>query len=320
MTYERVNGHQNMNQAKDRRPSASEVRREYPGADYATSQLVTKLRSRGSANAPHHRAPSSDLMKDAYKTVPQKPTRQQTANVREIGPVLNDKYSPYSDVNVTAAKNVQAHAAGTSVRTKQPQVRTAAGASRPVQAQTRQPQTRSAQPQTRPTASRPQQRPAASVAAVERKAPAAVKTRRPAAGAQLAESGPREVALKTVPFPKLVFMILMFAIIIFLMIQSVVQNFEYQREITALQAELDSLNSRAESLRLDLEERDDLAEIERRAEEIGMIKSNSIEEKYISLEHSDIIENFGTEEDDYGSFTTMLSAVSRRLSKFFDGQ
>ncbi len=303
MTYERVNGHQNMNQAKARRPVASEVRREYPGADYATTQLVTKLRSRGSANAPHHRAPSSDLMQDAYKTVPTRPT----ANVREVAPTLNDKYSPYSDVNVSAAR-------------RQPQAR-------PVQ------QTQVKQPQARPAAGvqRPPHRQNTAIAASERKAPVKtpvkrapasteVKFRRPAAGTQIAESGPREVALKNVPFPKLVFMILMFAIIIFLMIQSVVQNFEYQREITALQAELDSLNSRAESLRLDLEERDDLAEIERRAEEIGMIKSNSIEEKYISLNHSDIIENFGTEEDDYGPVTTMLSAVSRRLSKFFDGQ
>lgn len=115
-------------------------------------------------------------------------------------------------------------------------------------------------------------------------------------------------------------MILMFAVIVFLMIHSVVQNFEYQNEIAELQTKLDTLNKQADSLRLDLEKRDDLAEIERRAEEIGMIKSNSIEEKYISLGNSDIIENFGTDKDEYGSFTTMLSAVSRRLSKFFSGQ
>lgn len=316
MTYERVNGHQNINQAASRRPVASEVRREYPGADYATTQLVTKLRARGSANAPHHRALSSDLMQDAYKNLPQRSGRQ-AANVRETAPVLDNKYSPYSDVNITAAKKAQSqNKTASASKTHQRPVQTrATGAAQ--QAPRQRAAVPAARPQERVSAER---KASVKSPAARTNAPADVKFRRPAAGTQLAESGPREVALKTVPFPKLVFLILMFAIILFLMIQSVVQNFEYQREIASLQAELDSLNSRADSLRLDLEERDDLAEIERRAEEIGMIKSNSIEEKYISLEHSDIIENFGDENDDYGSFTTMLSAVSRRLSKFFDGQ
>ncbi len=306
MTYERVNGKQNMNTAA-RRPAASAARREYPGADYATTQFVTKLRSRGSANAPHARTASSDLMQNAYKIVPQRQVRPNTANVREADHVLNNKYSPYSDVNVSAAKKAQA----------------------PVQQRRPQNTVRSEEARQSAHVSR-QARPASNIAPVKKQqavtgvpavkqSASAVKMPRPSAGTQLAESGPREVAVKRVPFPRLVLMILMFAVIIFLMIQSVVQNFEYQREITSLQAQLDNLNNRSESLRLELEERVDLAEIEHRAEEIGMIKSNSIEEKYISLKHSDIIENFGSEKDEYGSLTTMLSAVSRRLSKFFSG-
>lgn len=315
MTNERVNVQQNMTQATSRRAVTPAVRRECPVADYNTSQLVTKLRARGSANAPQLRAPSSDLMQNAYKTVPRKNTRQ-AANVQEMSPVLDSKYSPYSDVNVTAVKKAQAQRAKNAV----------GSGARP--AGQRQPEARPAQrraPETKKSAERsvsasktyPAHR---NVPAQKRPAPQQVKFRSPAQNAQLAESGPREVAFKSVPFPKLVFMVLMFAVVIFLMIHSVVQNYEYKNEIAELQTQLETLNKQADSLRLGLEERDDLAEIERRAEEIGMIKSNSIEEKYISLANSDVIEKFGTENEDYGSFTTMLSAVSRRLSKFFSGQ
>lgn len=325
MTYERGNGQQNMIQATSRRTVTPAARHACPAADYNTSQLVTKLRSRGSANAPHLRAPSSDLMQDAYKNMPQKNSRQ-AANVHEMSPVLDNKYSPYSDVNVTAVKKAQAQRANAQKQNVQQNIRNASqanGHAKTAQPRASAPSDRNRQPQTSAVQRQERERKAAptrATGASRQPAPREVKFRHTAPSAQLAESGPREVAFKSVPFPKLVFMILMFAVIVFLMIHSVVQNFEYQNEIAELQTKLDTLNKQADSLRLDLEKRDDLAEIERRAEEIGMIKSNSIEEKYISLGNSDIIENFGTDKDEYGSFTTMLSAVSRRLSKFFSGQ
>lgn len=326
MTYERGNGQQNMIQATSRRTVTPAARHACPAADYNTSQLVTKLRSRGSANAPHLRAPSSDLMQDAYKNMPQKNARQ-AANVHEMSHVLDNKYSPYSDVNVTAVKKAQAQRTNAQKQNVQPQnVRNASqanGRAKAGQSRLSAPSDRNRQMPARAMQRSERERnsaPTRASASARQIAPREVKFSRPAPSTQLAESGPREVAFKSVPFPKLVFMILMFAVIIFLMIHSVVQNFEYQNEIAELETKLDALNKQADSLRLDLEKRDDLAEIERRAEEIGMIKSNSIEEKYISLGNSDIIENFGTDNDEYGSFTTMLSAVSRRLSKFFSGQ
>ena len=114
--------------------------------------------------------------------------------------------------------------------------------------------------------------------------------------------------------------IVLLSLIFFLMVHSIVKNFEYQREISDLESQIEVLNVRAAELRLELEARDDIAEIERRAEEIGMIKSGKVEEKYISLDNSEIIENFTRDEDGYGSFTTMLSAVSRQLSKFLGGE
>ncbi len=327
MTYERGNGQQNMIQATSHRTVTPSARHACPAADYNTSQLVTKLRSRGSANAPHLRAPSSDLMQDAYKSMPRKNARQ-AANVHEMSPVLDNKYSPYSDVNVTAVKKAQAQRANAqptqNARTQNVRnVSQANGRARPEQSRASVASDRNRQMSAETIRRSERGRNAAPTrtsASASRIAPREVKFRSPVPSTQLAESGPREVAFKSVPFPKLVFMVLMFAVIIFLMIHSVVQNFEYQNEIAELETKLDALNKQADSLRLDLEKRDDLAEIERRAEEIGMIKSNSIEEKYISLGNSDIIENFGTDKDEYGSFTTMLSAVSRRLSKFFSGQ
>lgn len=311
MTYERTYGGQTPAQRDNRksnnRPSSASARRAYPGADYATSQLVTKLRARSSEGQKLNRINSAELMQDAYKTMPRQPASPRTAqtnarhttNVREVPAVIDNKYSPYSNVNVAAVNEAKKHEARTApVRANSPARRPATAVKNAASVQTR----------------------TAPVKKSSAPAPAEVKFRRYDTTGQLAESGPREVAYKRVPFPKLALMILMLSLIFFLMVHSIMRNFEYQREIEMLQSELDSLSDRAEELRLELEERDDLAEIESWAEEIGMIKDASVDEKYISLENSDIIENFGGEDEEYGSFTTMLSAVSRQLSRFLGGE
>lgn len=287
--------------------------RAYPGADYATSQLVTKLRARSSESQNRTRVRSEDLMQDAYKTMPRQPSSTQVkanrpaANVREVPAVMDNKYSPYSNVNVAAATEAKKRAAErNSVPAARPVQRNASAGA----AVTRRPATAVK------NAARTETRPAPVKKAPASAVPAEVKFRRFDTTGQLAESGPREVAYKRVPFPKVALMILMLSLIFFLMVHSIMRNFEYQREIEMLENELNSLNDRAEELRLELEERDDLAEIERWAEDIGMIKNAGVDEKYISLENSDVIENFVSQEEEYGAFTTMLSAVSRQLSRF----
>lgn len=294
--------------------------RVYPDADYASSQLVTKLRARKPVSGENlNRARSEDLMQNAYKTMPTKNAarRAQAANVSEVAPRFNNNYSAYSSVNKAAAEEARKREAEARARS--------AHAARPVtSAGSAAANTRPAQSAVSkaPVAARPMAKPAP-----VKKAPVAasamvkeVKFRNSGVSEQLAESGPREVLYKRVPFPRFAVMILLIAVIFFLMVQSIMKNFEYKQEISRLESQLSDLNDRAEELRLELEERDDLAELERLAEEIGMIKDASVDEKYISLENSDVIENFTKDKEDLGPVTTMLSAVNRQLSRFLGGE
>ncbi len=319
MTNERYsNGNfnsQRENRQPNRRPSAQPVRRVYPGADDMTSQFVAKLRTRSAADrqSQNNRATSSALMQDVYKTVPARHSesanakgerRAPAANVSAAPEVRDNRYSPYSNVNVNA-ENAAKRREAQNRTAPQPQARANVAATRPVQ-----------QKQQVASARRQGSAPRVHTGAKNAPAPVEVKFRGFDTSGQMAESGPREVAFKRVPFPKFIVIILMLALVFFLMVHSIMKNFEYQQQIDMLESQLSELNDRAEELRLELEERDDLAEIERLAEEIGMIKNAGVDEKYISLDNSDIIENFVSEENDYGTFTTMLSAVSRQLSRF----
>lgn len=324
------------------------VVRHYPGADYATTQFVDKLRHRSAESLSLSKVTSSDLMKDVYKTVPvQQMNRMPAANVNEIVPGYDAKYSQYSTVNVNAMREakkreeVARRSVGANGIVQNARVNNTMGnpnARRPAASPARRPaastprQNVNGQPKPAVKTAQPvrgeNRRPAAStaVAPVKRQAPVKavepvnVRFRSPDASGQIAESGPREALYKKIPFPKIAVVILLLSLIFFLMVHSIVKNFEYQREISDLESQIEVLNVRAAELRLELEARDDIAEIERRAEEIGMIKSGKVEEKYISLDNSEIIENFTRDEDGYGSFTTMLSAVSRQLSKFLGGE
>lgn len=295
------------------------MRRVYPGADDMTSQFVTKLRTRSAADrqSQKDRATSSALMQNAYKTVPacrpesanaKGERRAPAANVTAAPSVRDNRYSPYSTVNVKAEN---------AAKKREAQSRTVT----PSQTRANVVSTRPARQKQQVAAARRQEStPRAHTGTKNAPAPVQVKFRGFDASGQMAESGPREVAFKRVPFPKFIIMILLLALIFFLMVHSIMKNFEYQQQIDMLESQLSELNDRAEELRLELEERDDLAEIERLAEEIGMIKNAGVDEKYISLDNSDIIENFVSEENDYGTFTTMLSAVSRQLSRFLGGE
>ncbi len=313
------------------RSSAPTRVRVYPVADNASMELVAKLRARKPVSGENlNRARSEDLMQNAYKTVPARTAqRSEAANVSEVSPRFNSNYSAYSSVNRAAleeAKKREAEARAARPANVRP-ANTRPANARPANARPASATAASARPSAVSAVGKaPASRPAAKPAPLK-KAPVAaasmvkeVKFRTPGASEQLAESGPREVLFKRVPFPRFAVMILLIAVIFFLMVQSIMRNFEYKQEIGRLESQLSSLNDRAEELRLELEERDDLAELERLAEEIGMIKDASVDEKYISLENSDVIENFGGDKEDLGPVTTMLSAVNRQLSRFLGGE
>lgn len=323
----------------------------YPGADYKTIRLVEKFHHRTAESQSLNRTASSDIMQDIYRSAPQNTSaKMPAANVNELIPGYDQKYSQYSNVNVQAVKAAQEREAMNRMSragsAAYPIQRSAAQTSYAKDNAKRENPANKAKNNTvsRPNVKQNAMHPAAKSAVkntkpnvnanpnvhqnvnVKHNVPAKrsgavnVRFRSPDAMSQMAESGPREALYRKVPFPKLAIMVLMLSLIFFLMVHSIVKNFEYQREIAELESQLDTLNERAAELKLELEERDDLAELERRAEEIGMIKSGKVEEKFISLDNSDIIENFGEDEKGYGSLTTMLSAVSRQLSKFLGGE
>ena len=143
---------------------------------------------------------------------------------------------------------------------------------------------------------------------------ATLRERELRANEQLAESGPREVALKRVPFPKFMIVVALMFIVLIFMIQSFVSIYEYKRENAELRAQLEQLVERESQLRAALEDRIDVSEIEAWAKEIGMINGGQVDEKYIDLSGGDVIENFGGDANEFGSFSTMLSAIRQRIA------
>ena len=137
---------------------------------------------------------------------------------------------------------------------------------------------------------------------------------------QLADSGPREVAQRHVPFPKFAIALLMVFVVMFFMVQSIVRNYEYKQQISDLQAQRDELSEKLALLRTDLDERIDVSYIEEEASKIGLVKGSQKDEKYIDLSGADVVENYESDDGGYGTLSTLLSAMSKRLSHFFGGE
>lgn len=281
--------------------SIQSAERHYPGADVTTAQLVNKLKQRGITDPRAAvRRPSSALIEDAYKD----------AQKGQASKLFDNNYSPYSNVNAEAAEQTARRQAEARRRAESERLRQSGGHPA-VRYQT--------EAQTVKTA--PDRRPGTSTAAVRRPASAmqAARQRQSRGIGQLAESGPREVAAKRVPFPKFAIILIFIFVVLFFMVHSIVKNYEYRREIANLQKEVEQLSDRAELLRAQLEERIGLDELKDRAEGIGMIKDGQSDEKYIDLSGGDIVEHFGSSDSDLGTFTTMLSAIRRRLSGILGG-
>lgn len=272
--------------------NVSSLERRYPGADANTAQFVNRLKNREAINPQTRRQTSRALIENAYKGAPQ---AGQTPRQ------FDNNYSPYSNVNAEAAANTLK---------RQEEARRRAEVKR---TQERRGSAMMQKRQGRPMpAAQQTPRAAANIKkehAMEKRAPKHDR-------AQTADSGPREVAIKHVPFPKVAFLLVFIFIVMFLMVHSIVNNFEQQRKISELQKQVEVLSQSADQLRSELEARDDYAEIEERAEELGMIKGGQTDEKYIDLSGGDVIENFGDDGEDLGSFSTMLSAIRRQLSRF----
>lgn len=282
------------------------IERHYPGADVTTAQLVNKLKHRGITDPRAAvRRPSSALIEDAYRD----------AQEGQAPKLFDNNYSPYSNVNAEAAEQAARRQAEARRRAESERLRQNGGAPairRQAEAPAgKRPAARSV-PAKRPETSAAARRPASSLQA------ARPNQRR--GNSQLAESGPREVAVKRVPFPMFAIVLIFIFVVLFFMVQSIVKNYEYKREIADLQRQVEELGDRAELLRSQLENRIGVDELKDRAEGIGMIKNGQSGEKYIDLSGGDIIEHFGDKDGDLGSFTTMLSAIRQRISGLLGGE
>lgn len=120
-------------------------------------------------------------------------------------------------------------------------------------------------------------------------------------------------------------MFAVFLVIGTMMIMSIVLSFSeiYQTtsEIAQLENTLAALRDQAAELELELEEKNDIRVIEQIAtEQLGMVKEDAVQRKYISLsngEHIDIIEDESAEEEPAAS-GILLSSIWSSLGNLFD--
>ena len=253
------------------------------------------------------RASSSALIEDEYELA--------GGGMRaEPAPRFDNNYSPYSSVNAEAVAEARRRAE------EKKRMEAMAARARAASAQAAPRVMTNTLPAPRPqSAAHPAPR-AAAAAAVKRQAAKPVPARRSYGEGQLAESGPREVAQRRVPFPKLAIVIVFLFLVLFFMVQGFVRNYELRQRVTELQGQVAALSERESLLKSALEERDDYGYIEEQAEALGMVKVNQMQEQYIDLSGEDVIENFGGQDGEPSTFSTMLSAISRRLSRFLGGE
>jgi len=121
------------------------------------------------------------------------------------------------------------------------------------------------------------------------------------------------------PFPVTgLFMLILLTLMALVLLLSFSQNYELQGKISALHEDAYRLEQLQRSLEIQLEERDDIRVIEKIAvEELGMVKYDLVESRFVSVSGGDRIEL--TEEEtqavESGLWSTMLSAVGESFSR-----
>lgn len=97
---------------------------------------------------------------------------------------------------------------------------------------------------------------------------------------------------------------------------SYVQINEYTIEVASLRGELSDLVETRKELELSLEEKNDMLMIEEKASELGLVKSDQLAKKHISLDQEDKIE---VVETDPGEDMTVVSSVMSAIASNFQG-
>ena len=127
-----------------------------------------------------------------------------------------------------------------------------------------------------------------------------------------------EVKVK-MPFPASgVFMLAVLTVVSVVLLYNFTQNYELRGEIAALHDDAYRLQQLQRSLEIQLEERDDIRTIEKIAvEELGMVKYDLVESRFVSISGGDRIELTEEESEavEAGLWSTMLSAVGEGFSR-----
>lgn len=130
-----------------------------------------------------------------------------------------------------------------------------------------------------------------------------------------------EIKIKHKSFPPmfLAFLLIGTLMVMFLVL-SISEVYQSTSEITKLENQLEQLQSEAEELELRLDEKNDVRKIEEIAtKELGMVKEDSLQRRYVSLSDGEYIELIADEnEADESTGGVMLSSIFSSLDKFFE--
>lgn len=119
------------------------------------------------------------------------------------------------------------------------------------------------------------------------------------------------------PFPiGAVVIVTICTLLLMFTVLSYVQINEYTIEVASLKGELSDLIEERKELELSLEEKNDMLMIEEKANELGMVKSDQLTKKHISLDQEDKIEVVETEP---GEDMTVVSSVMSAIAYNFKG-
>jgi len=111
------------------------------------------------------------------------------------------------------------------------------------------------------------------------------------------------------------------AFMVMAMILSFSQVHEYNNGINELKNDRAELTEQAAKLEVMLEERDDIRKIEKIAvEEIGMVSSDRVKTKFVSVSADDRVEvvKNDTAEDEEKGFSALLSVIGESLGEYFN--
>lgn len=148
-----------------------------------------------------------------------------------------------------------------------------------------------------------------------------VRSAAAAARTAKAKAGVEEVRIARAPFPfAALITVTIFTVILLSVLYTFAQNYELSGEISALEAQRDAILAEEEALVLQLEERDDIRVIEDIAvNQIGMVKNDLVENRFVSVSGGNRVElaqpETDEEEKNENIFSGMLSAIGENFEK-----